>query len=203
MLKNITKYGVKLSLSFSYLWDKLWSPFYKLSMKYCGKNVYLRPTCSDFKGLWNLSIGDGSSIPKGSVFYCTEAPLTIGKKVIFGPNPTIITGDHRIDIIGKYIMDCNEKLPQNDAPVVIEDDVWCGANVTILKGVTIGRGTVIAAGAVVTKSCPPYSIVGGVPAKILKYRFNKEQILQHENTLYPIKERLTMEKLEQFYKHKL
>lgn len=203
MLKNITKYGVKLSLSFSYLWDKLWSPFYKLSMKYCGKNVYLRPTCSDFKGLWNLSIGDGSSIPKGSVFYCTEAPLTIGKKVIFGPNPTIITGDHQIDIIGKYIMDCNEKLPQNDAPVVIEDDVWCGANVTILKGVTIGRGTVIAAGAVVTKSCPPYSIVGGVPAKILKYRFNKEQILQHENTLYPIKERLTMEKLEQFYKHKL
>lgn len=172
-------------------------------MKYCGKNVYLRPTCSDFKGLWNLSIGDGSSIPKGSVFYCTEAPLTIGKKVIFGPNPTIITGDHRIDIIGKYIMDCNEKLPQNDAPVVIEDDVWCGANVTILKGVTIGRGTVIAAGAVVTKSCPPYSIVGGVPAKILKYRFNKEQILQHENTLYPIKERLTMKKLEQFYKHKL
>lgn len=100
-------------------------------------------------------------------------------------------------------MDCNEKLPQNDAPVVIEDDVWCGANVTILKGVTIGRGAVIAAGAVVTKSCPPYSIVGGVPAKILKYRFNKEQILQHENTLYPIKERLTMEKLEQCYKHKL
>lgn len=194
-------YGVKLSLSFSYLWDKLWSPFYKRSMKYCGKSVYLRPTCSDFKGLWNLSIGDGSSIPKGSVFYCTEAPLNIGKKVIFGPNPTIITGDHQIDIIGKFIMDCNEKLPENDAPVVIEDDVWCGANVTILKGVTIGRGSVVAAGAVVTRSCPPYSIVGGIPAKILKYRFSQEEILLHEATLYPIKQRLTIEKLEQFYKH--
>lgn len=123
--------GVKLSLSFSYLWDKLWCLFYKRAMKHCGKNVYLRPMSSDLKGLWNMSIGDGSSIPKGSVFYCTEAPLTIGKKVIFGPRPTIITGDHRIDVVGKYIMDCHEKLLENDAPVVIGDDVWCGANVTI------------------------------------------------------------------------
>ena len=60
-----------------------------------------------------------------------------------------------------------------DQPVVIEDDVWVGANVTILKGVTIGHGSVVAAGAVVTKSCPPYSIIGGVPAKILRKRFEK------------------------------
>ena len=61
-----------------------------------------------------------------------------------------------------------------DQPVVIEDDVWVGANVTILKGVTIGHGSVVAAGAVVTKSCPPYSIIGGVPAKVLKKRFDEE-----------------------------
>lgn len=152
-------------------------------MKYCGKHVYLRPSSSDFKGLWNLSVGDCTSIPKGSVFYCTEAPLTIGKKVIFGPHPTIITGDHRIDVIGKYIVDSNDKLPENDAPVVIEDDVWTGANVTILKGVTIGHGSVIAAGAVVTESCPPYSIIGGVPAKVLKMRFTPEEIEQHERRL--------------------
>lgn len=188
--------GVKLSLIFSYVWDKLWSPVYKHSMKHCGKNVYLRPTCSDLKGLYNLSIGDGSSIPKGSVFYCTEAPLTIGRKVIFGPNPTIITGDHRINVVGKFIMDSNEKLPENDAPVVIEDDVWCGANVTILKGVTIGRGSVVAAGAVVTKSCPPYSIIGGVPAKVLKRRFSKEEIIEHERNLFPEDERLSIEELE-------
>lgn len=60
-----------------------------------------------------------------------------------------------------------------DQPVVIEDDVWVGANVTILKGVTIGHGSVVAAGAVVTKSCPPYSIIGGVPAKVLRKRFEK------------------------------
>lgn len=80
-------------------------------------------------------------------------------------------------------MDSHEKLPENDAPVIIEDDVWCGANVTILKGVTIGRGSVVAAGAIVTKSCPPYSIIGGIPAKVLKMRFTPEQIKKHEKII--------------------
>ncbi len=170
----------------SYIWDKFLFVFVKRALHHAGKNIYMRPSKSDFKGLWNMSIGDDSIIPRGSVFYCTRAPLTIGKKVIFGPNPTIITGDHRIDIIGKYIADVTneEKLPEHDAPVVIEDDVWCGANVTILKGVTIGRGSVVAAGAVVTKSFPPYSIIGGVPAKIIRMRFTPEQIVEHEKRLY-------------------
>ena len=67
--------------------------------------------------------------------------------------------------------------------LVIEDDVWCGANVTILKGVTIGRGSVVAAGAIVTKSFPPYSIIGGVPAKLIKMRFSPEEIERHEALL--------------------
>ena len=74
-------------------------------------------------------------------------------------------------------------MPENDLPVVIEDDVWCGANVTILKGVTIGRGSAVAAGAVVTKSFPLYSIIGGVPARLLKMRFTPEQIEEHEKRL--------------------
>ena len=183
MLNNIARVGTKISLLPSYLWNIIWATFWKRSMKYCGKNVFLRPMSSDIKGLENLSIGEGSSIPRGSVFYCTKAPLTIGKKVVFGPNPTIITGDHRYDIIGSYILDNQDKLPENDEPVVIEDDVWCGANVTILKGVTIGRGCIVAAGAVVTRSFPPYSIIGGVPAKLLKYRFSPEQIKLHEEKL--------------------
>jgi len=165
-------------------------------MRYCGKGVYLRPMSSDLKGLHNMSVGDRSSIPKGSTFYCTEAPLIIGKKVIFGPNPTIITGDHRTDVVGKFIMDSHDKLPENDMPVIIEDDVWAGANVIILKGVTIGRGSIIAAGAVVTKSCPPYSIIGGVPAKVLKFRFTIDEIFEHEAKLYPLESRLTRVQLE-------
>jgi len=189
-VKSIELMGIfdilhKISLLPSYIWDRIWAPVWKRCMKSCGKGVFIRPMSSDIKGLWNLSIGDGTSIPKGSTFYCTDAPLTIGRKVIFGPHPTIITGDHRTDIIGKYIIDVTreEKLPENDRPVVIEDDVWVGANVTILKGVTIGRGSIVAAGAVVTKSFPPYSVIGGVPAHLLKRRFCDEEIVRHEQKL--------------------
>lgn len=205
------EFFIKFSLLFSYLWDKFWFLFWKKCMKYCGANVYLRPMSSDIKGLKNLSIGDGSLIPKGSTIYCTLAPLTIGKKVIFGPNPTIITGDHRFDLVGKFIADVSDedklmgtngkKFEQSpyDAPVIIEDDVWCGANVTILKGVTIGRGCVVAAGCVVTKSFPPYSVIGGVPAKLIKKRFSKEQIIEHEKILYSENERYTRKQIESFF----
>lgn len=182
---NLFSLLTKIPVAPSYLWDAIWAPIFKRSMKSCGCGVYLRPMSSDIKGYNNLSVGDGTSIPKGSVFYCTEAPLTIGNKVVFGPRPTIITGDHRIDIPGKHIIDVtvSEKLPENDMPVVVEDGCWIGANVTILKGVTIGRGSVVAAGAVVTKSCAPYSIIGGVPAKLIKMRFTPEQIIEHEKLL--------------------
>ena len=184
-MKRIRRLLLKLSLAPFYLWDAMWAPVWKRSMRHCGKGVYLRLMSSDIKGIENMSVGDGTSIPKGSTIYCTRAPLTIGKKVVFGPKPTIITGDHRIDVIGKHIIDVGdeEKLPEQDLPVVIEDGVWVGANVTILKGVTIGRGSVVAAGAVVTKSCEPYSIIGGVPAKLIRMRFTEEEMLRHEACL--------------------
>lgn len=62
-------------------------------------------------------------------------------------------------------------------------------------GVTIGRGSVVAAGAVVNKSCPPYSIIGGVPAKVLKFRFTVDQILEHEEKLYTMEKRYTRDEL--------
>lgn len=79
--------------------------------------------------------------------------------------------------------DDRDKVPEEDKDVIIEEDVWCGANVTILKGVTIGRGSIIAAGAVVTKNIPAYSIAGGVPAKVIKKKFTDSQIAEHEISL--------------------
>jgi acetyltransferase-like isoleucine patch superfamily enzyme len=131
----------------------------------------------------NISVGSFVYIGPGAKFSSSNSFIKIGSKVMFGPNVTIMAGDHNISTVGKYIYDVSEKLPENDLPVIIEDDVWVGCNVIILKGVTIGRGAVIAAGSVVTKSVSSYDIVGGVPAKIIGCRFDSEQIILHESIL--------------------
>lgn len=81
---NINSYLNKLSLSFFYIWDKIWAPVYKRNMKYCEKGVYLRQMSNDIKGWGNLCIGDGISIPKESVLYCTRAEQIIGEHIISG-----------------------------------------------------------------------------------------------------------------------
>lgn len=104
---------------------------------------------------------------------------------MFGPNVTIVTGNHRINIIGKYLSEIKDSMKKasDDQDVCIKDDVWIGCNSVILKGVTIGEGAVIAAGALVSTDVPPYAVVGGVPAKVLKKRFSKEQIETHYKIL--------------------
>ena len=145
----------------------------------CGSSVYI-PTDVRFFGN-DIHISDHVSLGSGMVCMCKNAPIKIGDHVMFGPNVTLITGDHRIDVIGKYMSDVTEeeKLPENDAPIIFEGDNWIGAGATILKGVTIGRGAVIAAGAIVTRDVSPYSIVAGIPAKFIKYRFEKEKLEEH------------------------
>lgn len=107
---------------------------------------------------------------------------------MFGPHVFLIAGGHRMDIIGRYMNDIrsNEKRRDDDRDIIIEDDVWIGANAMILRGVRVGKGSVIAAGSVVTKDVEPYCIYGGVPAKKIRQRFTNEQIEEHERTLYGV-----------------
>lgn len=66
--------------------------------------------------------------------------------------------------------------PTTRGDVVIGNDVWLGYKFTVMSGVTIGHGAIVAAGAIVTKDVPPYAIVGGIPAQVIRYRFDKKQI---------------------------
>lgn len=157
--------------------------FLKSRLKEHGKNVHLHGTCSGhFK---NVSIGNHSSIGPYNRFDTMLANVTIGNHVITAPDVLFITGGHRFNLVGAYIdeIDIYQKESSDDQDIVVMDDVWIGTRAIILKGVTIGKGSVVGAGAVVTKSVPPYSIVGGVPAKVIKKRFSDEEIEKHEQLI--------------------
>jgi chloramphenicol O-acetyltransferase type B len=101
----------------------------------------------------------------GSSLYIRPGTVSIGDNVFIG-------GDHEYGIVGRPLRDTGRG---QEMPVVIEDDVWVGYSCIIMHGVTLGEGSVIAAGSVVTKSVPPYTIWGGIPAKHLKDRFGSEE----------------------------
>lgn len=114
-----------------------------------------------------IYIGDRSNIGHNCVIY-GQGGVSIGKDTLIGPNSCIISGNHKFDDLNRTI----NKQGTCDIGISIGDDVWIGANVSILDGVTIGNGAVIGAGSVVTKDIGEYEIAFGVPARFFKKRGN-------------------------------
>lgn len=134
------------------------------------------------ESLNKLSIGAHSyGTINVEVFLAQNEKLTIGDRCSIASNVKfLLGGEHKYTCISTYpykSIDLKmgyESISKGE--ILIKDDVWIGYNSLILSGVTIGQGAVIAAGSVVVKDVPPYAIVGGNPAKIIKYRFDKEVI---------------------------
>lgn len=165
------------------LYIRSWRYKQKQRFAECGKNVYL-----EYKSMFSNSkihIGDDVSIGNYCRIQSGKADIYIGSHCMITSFVTINAGNHRTDLIGKLMKEVKmeEKLPENDKEIVIEDDVWIGMGASILNGVHIGRGSVIGSGAVVTKDVPPYSIYTGVPEKRIRSRFTPEQIEEHERIL--------------------
>ena len=130
-------------------------------IKHCGKNVNIEKH-AEFTP--ELSVGDNSGIGVNCQLY---GPITIGNNVLMGPEVVIYTQNHKYESKKETII---SQGYQPFKPVTIGDDVWIGRRAMIMAGVSIGSGAVIAAGSVITKDIPEYAVVGGVPAKIIKYR---------------------------------
>ena len=107
-----------------------------------------------------VSIGVGTVINQGCLLY-TSGGLVIGEHVSISPGVSLVTGTHDIN---------DPDFPSDYQPIVIDDYAWIGTRAIILRGVTIGRGAVVMAGAVVTHDVAPYAVVGGVPAKPIQER---------------------------------
>jgi len=126
-----------------------------------GRRSVVESYCCINNAVGDVTIGDYSRIG----IHCTViGPVSIGSHVNLAQGITVTALNHNFS-------DTTQRIDQQGIttrPVVIADDVWIGANAVILPGVTIGQHAVVAAGAVVTKDVPPYSVVGGVPATVLK-----------------------------------
>jgi acetyltransferase-like isoleucine patch superfamily enzyme len=140
--------------------------------------------------LWaksTLKIGDNFYIGRYSQIECDTE---IGDNVIIGNNVALVGKyDHYYEQVGvpirlaSQIRDHSYSWKGLDSKVIIEDDVWVGYGSIIMSGIKIGTGSIIAAGSLVTKDVAPYTIVGGNPAKFIKYRFDETEIKEHEDIL--------------------
>lgn len=151
----------------------------------CPKSVYLEG---------DLRIRQGTKI-----LISEKSRLTIKKYSVIGMNNMIIPNKHKSTVgIPQILLGISGINDQNNQ-IIIEEDVWTGANVTIMGDITLGRGCVCGACCLVTKDVPPYAIVLGTPAHIVAVKFSIDQIIEHEKILYPEHERLTRVFLEELF----
>lgn len=197
MIKNFKNNRFIRGIYFLY---KSYFSFTKGEFGYLADNVAFTPP------LWlnrkeNIYLYENTNIAANSYISAYNAKFIVKKNCAIAEGLTVHTGNHA-RILGMFITKVTEDIKPKgyDKDVVIEEDCWIGCNVTLLCGVTIGRGCTIAAGAVVNKDIPPYCIAGGVPAKVIKRIWTIDQILDHEAKLYPKEERYTRKQLEEIYK---
>ncbi|WML58623.1 CatB-related O-acetyltransferase [Neobacillus sp. PS2-9] len=161
--------------------DLIWKIIHRLSRIMTGKmGVYARELGKNNKFTKGVLIQETASIGKYNYFgpYTMVNNSKVGNYCSFGPGVKIGQGEHSKEYITTYQKISGNLIGHslNISKTEICNDVWCGANVVIKQGIKVGNGAVIGANAVVTHDVPPYAIVVGAPAKIIKYRFSSEKI---------------------------
>ena len=176
-------------------------PLQREKYGFIGKNVVIWPP------IWvskpeNVYLEDNTNIFANSKLIISDNGKFIVKKNSGAAQGlTVVTGNHTTHpTLGKWHKEViQDHSTDIDTVIVVEEDVWISANVTLLPGTRVGRGAIVGAGSVCRSFVPPYSIVMGNPAKVVGFKFTPEEILEHERQLYPESERLSRKYLEDNY----
>lgn len=161
-------------------WLRLWIK----SKKWRLRNRHNLTKVEPITEISNITVGNGTYGSLRVLNASDKYWLRIGHFCSIAGNVTfVVCSDHPTDRLSTYpfkvlCLKTQQYEAISKGDIIVEDDVWIGDGATILSGVRIGQGAVVAAGSVVNKDVPPYAIVGGIPAKVIKYRFGPELIEQ-------------------------
>lgn len=162
----------------------------------CGDNAILEyPLRFEFPQ--NVFIDNNVKIRSGCrIINSPNEKVVVKKYSAIAVGCTMITNTHKSVVTIPHILLGASHINDKSTDIIIEEDVWIGANVTLLAGAYLRRGCVVGAGSIVSKEVPPYAVVVGAPARIISKKFELEDILKHEAALYTESERMSRGELE-------
>ena len=188
--------------------DKLFHIDRRSEYGYMAKDAFLAPDVLLFSKK-NLYMYENTSIPGGALILNPRSKFIMKRGSFSSYNLSVCPGNH-MPVVGMWkhevtdeIKDKIDKEGKFDRDIIVEEDVWIGINVTLLNGAHIGRGCIVGAGCVISGKWPPYMVIAGNPARIIKPVFSLDDIIRHEEKLYAPENRISIETLKKiFAEHK-
>ena len=157
-----------------------------------------------------LFMEEDTSISDGAVIMNGPSGRFIMKKWSFSSIDLLVICGNHMPVIGMPLIKVTDEIKKKldvehkySCDVIVEEDVWIGARVTLLPGVHIGRGAIVAVGAVVAHDVKPYSIVGGVPSRFIKFKWTIDEIMKHEKEVYVENDRISESDLISMFKEEI
>ena len=171
---------------------------------YMAKDAYLAPDVLLFSKK-NLYLYENTSIPDGAIILNPRSKFIMKRGSFSSYNLCVCPGNH-MPVVGMWkhnvtdaIKDQLDKEGKFDRDIIVEEDVWIGINVTLLNGAHIGRGCIVGAGCVISGEWPPYMVIAGNPARIIKLVFSLDDIIRHEEKLYAPENRFSAETIKKIF----
>ena len=171
---------------------------------YMAKDAHLAPDVMLFSKK-NLYLYENTSIPEGSIILNPRSKFIMKRGSFSSYNLCVCPGNH-MPVVGMWKHDVTDAIKDQldkdgkfDKDIIVEEDVWLGINVTLLNGAHIGRGCIVGAGCVISGEWPPYMVIAGNPARIIKPVFSFDDIIRHEEKLYPPEARISIETLKKIF----